>query len=190
MNAPIRYARSGEVNIAYQVTGEGPFDLVLVKGFFSHLELDWESPAYAHFLERLGIVRAADLLRQARDGALGPRRRAAGLRDAHGRRARGHGRGRERVRGALRLLGGRPAGRPLRHELSASGHAPSRSTGRTPSAAIPMEDYPWAPTRRGTGPGRRGLRAHLGREHGLSRRWRRTPTQRCEPGSTGAAARG
>ena len=50
MNAPIRYARSGEVNIAYQVTGDGPFDLVLVKGFFSHLELDWELPAYAHFL--------------------------------------------------------------------------------------------------------------------------------------------
>ena len=46
--------RSGDVNIAYQVTGEGPFDLVLVPGFFSHLEIDWELPAYAHFLERLG----------------------------------------------------------------------------------------------------------------------------------------
>lgn len=54
MIAPIRYARSGDVNIAYQVTGEGPFDLVLVPGFFSHLEVDWEYPAHAHFLERLG----------------------------------------------------------------------------------------------------------------------------------------
>jgi class 3 adenylate cyclase len=50
----VRYARSGEVNIAYQVTGDGPIDLVLVPGFISHLELDWEEPRYARFLERLG----------------------------------------------------------------------------------------------------------------------------------------
>jgi pimeloyl-ACP methyl ester carboxylesterase len=51
---PIRYARSGEVNIAYQVTGDGPFDLVLIHGFFSHLEIDWELPAMAHLHDRLG----------------------------------------------------------------------------------------------------------------------------------------
>jgi len=50
---PIRYAKSGDVNIAYQVTGEGPFDLVLVHGFFSHLEVDWEHPASRHLIERL-----------------------------------------------------------------------------------------------------------------------------------------
>jgi len=50
----IRYARSGDVSIAYQVTGEGPLDLVLVSGFVSHLELDWEEPRHARFLERLG----------------------------------------------------------------------------------------------------------------------------------------
>jgi class 3 adenylate cyclase len=50
----IRYAHSGEVNIAYQVTGNGPFDLVLVSGFVSHLELDWKEPRHARFLERLG----------------------------------------------------------------------------------------------------------------------------------------
>jgi class 3 adenylate cyclase len=54
MTAPIRYARSGEVNVAYQITGEGPFDLVLVPGFFSHLEIDWEHAGYSRFLERLG----------------------------------------------------------------------------------------------------------------------------------------
>ncbi len=48
MKAPIRYARSGDVNIAYQVTGDGPFDLVFVPGFFTHLEIDWEYPANAH----------------------------------------------------------------------------------------------------------------------------------------------
>ena len=40
----IRYARSGDVNIADEVTGGGPIDVVLVAGFVSHLELDWEDP--------------------------------------------------------------------------------------------------------------------------------------------------
>jgi hypothetical protein len=40
VEAAIGYARSGEVNIAYQVTGEGAFDLVLVSGFVSHLDDD------------------------------------------------------------------------------------------------------------------------------------------------------
>jgi class 3 adenylate cyclase len=48
-----RYAKSGDVNIAYQVVGEGPLDLVLVHGFISHLELDWQEPRMAHFLDRL-----------------------------------------------------------------------------------------------------------------------------------------
>jgi class 3 adenylate cyclase len=47
------YARSGDVNIAYQVVGAGPLDLVLVPGFISHLEIDWEYPAHAYFLRRL-----------------------------------------------------------------------------------------------------------------------------------------
>ena len=50
----IRYASSGDVNIAYQVTGDGPFDVVLAAGFISHLELDWQEPRLARFLERLG----------------------------------------------------------------------------------------------------------------------------------------
>jgi pimeloyl-ACP methyl ester carboxylesterase len=48
-----RYARSGEVNIAYQVGGDGPIDLVLVHGFISHLDLDWAEPRMARFLDRL-----------------------------------------------------------------------------------------------------------------------------------------
>ena len=54
--APIRYARSGDVSIAYQVTGDGPTDLVLVPGFFSHLEIDWEHPGSARLFERLGSL--------------------------------------------------------------------------------------------------------------------------------------
>jgi class 3 adenylate cyclase len=48
-----RYARSGEVSIAYQVVGDGPFDLVYVPGFVSNIELMWEEPGLARFLERL-----------------------------------------------------------------------------------------------------------------------------------------
>jgi len=48
-----RYARSGHVNIAYQVLGEGPPDLVYVSGWVSHLEYQWEEPGYTAFLERL-----------------------------------------------------------------------------------------------------------------------------------------
>ena len=44
------YAKSGRVNIAYQVVGEGPTDLVLVPGFVSHVELAWEEPRLAHLL--------------------------------------------------------------------------------------------------------------------------------------------
>lgn len=48
-----RYAKSGEVNIAYQVLGEGPPDLVLVPGWVSNIEVFWEHPAPAGFLSRL-----------------------------------------------------------------------------------------------------------------------------------------
>ncbi|MBK5111327.1 MAG: adenylate/guanylate cyclase domain-containing protein [Thermoleophilia bacterium] len=48
-----QYTRNGDVNIAYQVTGEGPSDLVLVPGFVSHLEMDWRSPATTRLLEAL-----------------------------------------------------------------------------------------------------------------------------------------
>jgi pimeloyl-ACP methyl ester carboxylesterase/class 3 adenylate cyclase len=48
-----RYARSGKVNIAYQVVGDGPFDLVFVPGFVSHLDLQWADPRIARFLEKL-----------------------------------------------------------------------------------------------------------------------------------------
>jgi pimeloyl-ACP methyl ester carboxylesterase len=49
-----RYAKSGDVNIAYQVFGDGPRDLVFVPGFVSHVEMAWEEPHAARFLERLG----------------------------------------------------------------------------------------------------------------------------------------
>ncbi len=49
----VRYARSGDVNIAYQVLGEGSIDLVFVMGWVSHLEMFWKEPSFAKFLKRL-----------------------------------------------------------------------------------------------------------------------------------------
>lgn len=48
-----KYALSGDVNIAYQVVGEGSLDLVYVSGWISNIELAWEGPAARRFLERL-----------------------------------------------------------------------------------------------------------------------------------------
>src|SRR5262245_33677646 len=45
MEAGTRYARSGDVHIAYRVFGNGPHDVVLVPGTVSHVELYWELPA-------------------------------------------------------------------------------------------------------------------------------------------------
>lgn len=54
--APIRYTVSDGLHIAYQVTGGGDLDIVLIPGFASHLELDWADPRHAHFLDRLGSM--------------------------------------------------------------------------------------------------------------------------------------
>lgn len=57
MNVPdTLYAKSGDFNIAYQVSGGGPFDLVFVPGYVTHLEVHWEIPSFAPVLERLGSV--------------------------------------------------------------------------------------------------------------------------------------
>jgi pimeloyl-ACP methyl ester carboxylesterase len=56
-NTPVepetRYAKSGNVSVAYQVVGDGPFDLVHVPGFVSHVELAWQVPTLAAFLRGL-----------------------------------------------------------------------------------------------------------------------------------------
>ena len=47
-----RYARNGDARIAYQVIGEGPFDLIAVPGFVSNVEYLWEIPGVSAILER------------------------------------------------------------------------------------------------------------------------------------------
>jgi pimeloyl-ACP methyl ester carboxylesterase len=49
----IRYAKSGDVHVAYRVFGQGSVDLVLFPGFISHLDVWWEEPTLARWLTRL-----------------------------------------------------------------------------------------------------------------------------------------
>src|SRR5262245_66023776 len=55
-----RYARSGDVSIAYQVVGDGPFDVVIVPSAVSHVELQWEAAGWAALLR--GIAEQARVL--------------------------------------------------------------------------------------------------------------------------------
>ncbi len=149
MSAPIRYARSGDVNIAYQVTGlakgEAPFDLVLVPGFFSHLEVDWEHPDHAHFLERLGSF--ARLIRFDKRGT-GLSDRAVGLPDFETRM--------DDVRAVMdaadsqsAALFGYSEGGPMCVLFAATYPERTRALvlyGTYAKRSNPDEDYPWAPT--------------------------------------------
>jgi pimeloyl-ACP methyl ester carboxylesterase len=53
MGPRTQYTKSGDVHIAYQVQGDRSHDLVYLPGIFAHIELQWEEPSYARFLERL-----------------------------------------------------------------------------------------------------------------------------------------
>jgi class 3 adenylate cyclase len=67
MDVLTRYARTGRLQIAYQVAGEGPLDVLVVPRWFSNIELDWELPPTARFLTRLASF--ARLIQFDRRGA-------------------------------------------------------------------------------------------------------------------------
>jgi hypothetical protein len=118
----VRYARSGDVEVAYQTLGDGPPDIVLVDGSITHLHVLWEEPRYRRFCERLASfdrlirfdkrgmgmsdrVRAGTLEEPRRAGEGGDDRRLAvgrvDTRGVRGRDAAGSG-----------TLGHRPVHRP------------------------------------------------------------------------------
>jgi pimeloyl-ACP methyl ester carboxylesterase len=141
---PIRYARSGDVNIAYQVSGEGPFDLVLVHGFFSHLELDWEHPAARHLNERLSSF--ARLIRFDKRGT-GLSDRDVGLPDFETRM--------DDVRAVMDAVGSESAallgyseGGPMCILFAATYPERTRALVLYGSYAkrLRADDYPWAPS--------------------------------------------
>jgi class 3 adenylate cyclase len=63
-----RYAKSGSIHIAYQVVGGGATDLLVLGGYYSHLEAQWEEPRYARLLERLASFSRLILLDQRGTG--------------------------------------------------------------------------------------------------------------------------
>jgi class 3 adenylate cyclase len=67
MEVVTRYVRSGDGQIAYQVAGDGPLDVLMVPRWFSNIELDWELPPSARFLTRLASF--ARLIQFDRRGA-------------------------------------------------------------------------------------------------------------------------
>jgi pimeloyl-ACP methyl ester carboxylesterase len=144
VTAPVSYARSGDVNIAYQVTGEGQLDLVLVPGFFSHLEIDWEHPEHARFLERLASF--SRLIRFDKRGT-GLSDRAVGLADFETRM--------DDVRAVMDAAGSEQAalfgyseGGPMCVLFAAA--YPERARALvlygTYAKRTRSDDYPWAPT--------------------------------------------
>ena len=140
-----RYARSGEVNIAYQVVGAGPLDLVLVPGFVSHLDNDWEEPRPAHGLRRLASF--SRLIRFDKRGT-GLSDRSVGLPDLETRM--------DDVRAVMDAVGSERAalygyseGGPMCCLFAAT--YPSRVSalvlyGSYAKRRDPDEDYPWAAT--------------------------------------------
>src|SRR5262245_21180241 len=106
MQPETRYARSGDVSLAYQVSGEGPFDLVIFPGWVTNLELFWEDPNYRAHFERLG--KFSRLIRFDKRGTG----------DARGRREGRAGCGGIGARGCDRNLRGPSARSALRCDLS------------------------------------------------------------------------
>lgn len=56
MKPPTRYTKSGRINIAYQVFGSGPIDLVYIPGWVSNIDWMWACPELVHFLDELSKI--------------------------------------------------------------------------------------------------------------------------------------
>jgi class 3 adenylate cyclase len=67
-----RYARLGDDRIAYQVLGEGPPDLVMAPASFGHIDIAWEDPAIALFLQTLASFSRLILFDRRGKGASDP----------------------------------------------------------------------------------------------------------------------
>jgi class 3 adenylate cyclase len=67
-----RYAKCGDLNIAYQVTGEGPLDIVLIPSFVSNIEFWWTSPVVKSWFDRLASFARLILFDKAGTGLSDP----------------------------------------------------------------------------------------------------------------------
>jgi len=146
MQPETRYAKSGDIHIAYQVVGDGSLDLVWVPAWVSHLECLWEEPSVARFLQRLASFSRL-ILFDKRGTGLSDRVAESELPTLEQRmddvRAVMTAVGSERVA----LLGGSEGG-PLSALFAAT--YPERTSALVMYGAAPRfvraPDYPWAPT--------------------------------------------
>ena len=99
-----QYARSGDFSIAYQVVGDGPLDLVHIPGLVSHLDHAWTHPKYERFMRLLSSFARVIVYDKRGTGPIRPVHRTSLGRGTDRRHAGGHGRGRERPSGRLRML--------------------------------------------------------------------------------------
>jgi pimeloyl-ACP methyl ester carboxylesterase len=67
-----RYARRDDVNIAYQVVGDGPIDLLWAPGFISHVDLAWTEPMSTAFLRRVSAFSRLIIFDKPGTGASDP----------------------------------------------------------------------------------------------------------------------
>ncbi len=138
-----RYARSGDVSVAYQVFGDGPVPLIAVPPFISHLEWEWEEPHAARYLRQLGTF--ARLIRFDKRGTgLSDRVTAAATMD-------------ERLDDVRAVLDAAGVARAVVQGDSAAGGLamlfaatyPERTLGLilygTRAAQVRRPDYPWRP---------------------------------------------
>src|SRR5262249_55275714 len=142
---PVQYARSGDVNIAYQLCGTGPVDLVFVMGWVSHLEYFWKEPSFARFLGRLASFSRLILFDKRGTGLSDPVTHLPTLEQRM-----------DDVRAVLEAAGSRRAGLlgvseggPMCSLVAATHPAQTEALVMigTYARRLRAPDYPWAPTR-------------------------------------------
>jgi len=164
----VQYARSGDVNIAYQVCGEGPVDLVFVMGWVSHLEYYWKEPSFARFLSRLASFSRLILFDKRGTGLSDPVTQLPTLEQRM-----------DDVRAVLDAVGSRRAvllgvseGGPMCSLFAAThpGQTEALIMIGTYARRLRAPDYPWAPTREQREAFSREIVAHWGGPVGLVER--------------------
>jgi pimeloyl-ACP methyl ester carboxylesterase len=179
-----RYAKSGDVHIACQVVGEGPVDLVLIHGWISHLDYQWEDPALARFLNRLASFSRL-IIFDKRGTGLSDRVAESALPTLEQRM--------DDIRAVMDAAGSHRAvifgiseGGPLSALFAAT--YPARTAALIMYGAyakwICADDYPWPPRVRNTKRLSR-LWKSIGERQSASRRWPPVPpvTSRCVNGT-------
>jgi len=171
LNPKTQYVVStGDVNIAYQVVGDHPIDLVFVMGWVSHLEYFWREPSFARFLTRLASFSRLILL-DKRGTGLSDRVELSQLPTLEQRMTD--------VEAVMNAVGSERAallgiseGGPMCSLFAAT--YPARTDALvmigTYAKRIKSEDYPWAPTESDREHFLEEIRRHWGEPVGIEER--------------------